>query len=329
MNREEEMITRAFDALVTPPGLKEATMATIEQTARETHDEGFFADDMQSQVKSSKPQISVIRRSGRNAKRRTAFALAACLLIAVIGFGSYGAYADETAVVGIDVNPSIELGVNRFDIVVSARAINEDGQALLESIDVVNMSYEDALVALSESDASKLDPATDPFVAVNVVCDNEQQANTLLNLSQSYLSNKGINCVCNRASQQVHEQAGDAGMGIGRYEAAMTLMKLDPTVTIDECRSMSMKELGNRIADLDPDSEYAHARSNAMGDNASRGQGHGGDEESPGTQNQHDGNASGMIGGRTDSGNAQNSGSSDGTGIKGSGGTGNGAGKNQ
>lgn len=283
MSREEEMITRAFDALVTPPGLKEATMATIEKTAREKHDEGFFADGTQSRPSSEKPRVLTIRRAGRNVRRRTALAFAACLLLAAIGFGSYSAYADETAIVGIDVNPSIELGVNRFDTVVSARAINEDGQALLESTDVVNMSYEDALVALSESDASKLDATTDPFVAVNVVCDNERQANTLLNLSQSFLSNEGIKGVCDRASQQVHEQAGEAGMGIGRYEAAMTLMELDPTVTLDECRTMSMKELGNRIAGLDPDSEYAHGRNNASGDNASRGQGRGIDTETRGS----------------------------------------------
>ncbi|WP_181861874.1 anti-sigma-I factor RsgI family protein [Slackia isoflavoniconvertens] len=36
-----------------------------------------------------------------------------------------------TAYMGIDVNPSIELGVNRFDVVVCAEGLNDDGEAVL------------------------------------------------------------------------------------------------------------------------------------------------------------------------------------------------------
>ena len=47
--------------------------------------------------------------------RRAAAALAACLALAFAGFGGF-AYAQPTTYVGIDINPSIELGVNQMCI---------------------------------------------------------------------------------------------------------------------------------------------------------------------------------------------------------------------
>ena len=53
--------------------------------------------------------------------------VAACLALMVFGGGWL--YFTPTLEISIDINPSIELGVNRFDRVVSVTGYNEDGQA--------------------------------------------------------------------------------------------------------------------------------------------------------------------------------------------------------
>ena len=58
-----------------------------------------------------------------------AAAIAACLCFVVTG-GGYHYYYAQAALISVDVNPSIELTVNRLDRVTSSSALNEDGEAL-------------------------------------------------------------------------------------------------------------------------------------------------------------------------------------------------------
>ena len=69
---------------------------------------------------------------------------AACLLLVLCLGGSY-LYFTPTAFLSVDINPSLELGINRFDRVVSVEAYNEDGQALSDTLEIKYLDYRDAL----------------------------------------------------------------------------------------------------------------------------------------------------------------------------------------
>lgn len=114
---------------------------------------------------------------------RVAAALAACVACAAVGVGGY-AWASVDAVVQVNVNPSIELSLNRFDIVVGARGLNEEGTQLLASCNVRGKSYEEALKVLFESDAlasfvGEASEAETLDVAVSVACENVQRCASL------------------------------------------------------------------------------------------------------------------------------------------------------
>lgn len=83
----------------------------------------------------------------RNVRKASTFiaAAAACVFLSV---GSW-AYASPYSYVSMDVNPSIEFTVNRFDRVLKVHAVNEDGQDILDSISISklkNKSITDALI---------------------------------------------------------------------------------------------------------------------------------------------------------------------------------------
>ena len=59
-------------------------------------------------------------------------------------------------------------------------------------------------------------------------------------------------------------------MGCGRYAAAVELTQLDPTVSVEDCASMTMRELRDRIAACKAASE------GGAGNGAGAGGGHGG-----------------------------------------------------
>ena len=62
-------------------------------------------------------------------------------------------YFSTTALVSIDVNPSIELQINRYNRVISADSFNQDGADLLEQVNIQNMPYTDAVKAILNCDA--------------------------------------------------------------------------------------------------------------------------------------------------------------------------------
>lgn len=72
-------------------------------------------------------------------------AAAACALLVFLLVAGGWVYLTPTAYLSVDVNPSLELGINRFGRVVTADAYNEDGEALLEELQVRFASWEEAL----------------------------------------------------------------------------------------------------------------------------------------------------------------------------------------
>ena len=72
---------------------------------------------------------------------------AASIFAACLGGGA-GAYYIPAGTVSLDVNPSIEYRINIFDRVISASGVNDDGQAIISSIDksdLVGLSIDDAV----------------------------------------------------------------------------------------------------------------------------------------------------------------------------------------
>lgn len=83
------------------------------------------------------------RMSARRPYVKYAAASAACGFVFLIG----GAWIclSPTAQISIDINSSVELGINRFDKVVSVKGRNEDGSRLVERLDVWFVDYEEAV----------------------------------------------------------------------------------------------------------------------------------------------------------------------------------------
>ncbi len=71
------------------------------------------------------------------------FATACAALLLAIGITGYSWTKTPVSYISIDVNPSIELSLNRFGRVVSATAFNAEGRKILEtlSLKATNRAY--------------------------------------------------------------------------------------------------------------------------------------------------------------------------------------------
>ena len=101
----------------------------------------------------STPQEIYVKPSRRvrmyRRMRTVAMAAAACLCVAVLGGGvSFYQNHRVDSVIGIDVNPSIELSVNRNEKVLQANPLNEDAETILDDMNLKNVDLDIAVNAL-------------------------------------------------------------------------------------------------------------------------------------------------------------------------------------
>lgn len=241
-----DALSGAFDKVHAPEQLKMRTIEMIEaQRMRQTDGVVDQADAADGQVDvaddasiPTKKKIRVIT------SLRAKIALAACAVLIALGIGG-GAYVYQTPVayVGIDINPSIELGVNYFDRVVSAEGDNADGQDILSEINVVGMSYEEALVSLNDSLTNKGYLTADAAVAVTVMCDDDSRCSNLEETSQRCFSSAGQGVHCSRATSAEHHEAHESGLGMGKYLAWRSLVAAGVDISADDVAHMTMSEL--------------------------------------------------------------------------------------
>lgn len=86
-------------------------------------------------------QVIELKHSHLSLIRKLAVYGAAASAVVVLSLGSW-AYASPYTYVSVDVNPSIEYSVNRFDRVLSIRGVNDDGEEIIEKIDFKELKFQ-------------------------------------------------------------------------------------------------------------------------------------------------------------------------------------------
>lgn len=248
-------------------------------------------------AKAEEAESGRTRRARITPFRRKIAAAAACLALALVGVTGalgYQAYATPTAFVDVDTNPSIELGVNRFDTVISANALNDDGQAVLDAlaqngINLTGKPYEEASATLLESAELGAHLQDDSFLSVSVCGNNTQQTQNLRAQSQANLANANCEYACSEANLELREEARSHNMGVGKYKTAQEAMAADSSLTYEDCAAMSMRELRAAAGYTNAGAGNGHGKnaSNESGSGNGNGNGNGNGIQA------HDGTGSG------------------------------------
>ena len=172
-------------------------------------------------------------------------AAAACSLLVFLAGGSY-LFFTPTVFISVDVNPSLELGINRFDRIVSVIGYNEDGRALADNLSIKYMDYTDALKSLLEDQDMAVYLTDDADVVLTVAGEDESQSSQILQNIESCMSqHKNVHCHTGD-SEEIHS-AHDAGLSFGKYQAWEILLELDADVTLEEVQDMTMTEIRDLI----------------------------------------------------------------------------------
>ncbi|RII35275.1 hypothetical protein D2A34_08695 [Clostridium chromiireducens] len=200
-------------------------------------------------------------------KRKIALALSA---VAVLGLGGGGyAYAKTpVAYVSVDINPSVELGVNAFDQVVSVEAYNEDGEKVLEGTDLINTNVDDAVSAvitnaisdgyIEEDDAITTDETATTSAAVEITVSTDKDGiadklnESLKETADQTLENNNVDAEVetNKVALARRDEARQLGMTPGKLNLIQKLQALDPEIKVEDYKSSSVKDIQKKTKEL-------------------------------------------------------------------------------
>jgi len=162
------------------------------------------------------------------------------------GIVSYSVLNTSVSYISIDVNPSVELALNRFDNVVEAAAYNDDGTAILKNVNLNGKSYTDAIDILLSNQEFISYMQDNSEIDFTVISDNEYR---IIKGIQSCSGYEQYNGRCHEADGEIVEQAHCHGLSFGKYSAYLKLSEYDSSVTAEDCRNMTICQIHDLIAE--------------------------------------------------------------------------------
>lgn len=202
----------------------------------------------------------------RRSRARMWGAAAACVLVVAAGSGGYELYRGSLidSIVGLDVNPSVELSVNRKEKVLKAEALNEDAQAVLDGMDLKGVKLNVAVNAVvgamaAEGYLEDLDSA----ILVTVMGDSVSRTSVLrsqvvADVEKSLEENQVQAVVYDQQAvirDDVRETADEYGISYGKAYFLEELIGQSPVLTEEDLArlsGMTMEEIAKEVAGETP-----------------------------------------------------------------------------
>ena len=182
----------------------------------------------------------------RRTRKKVGLVLACTLLctafVLILGIGGYAWIETPVSYVSIDVNPSIELALNRLDRVVTASSYNTEGAEILDGLSLKGKKYTAAIQAIVGSSAMDAYLADDPELVFTVASDEAHQDRLEAEAADTSRQ-MGHSCHSARTDMATAAQAHDNGLSLGKYNAYLQLRQYNEAVTVEECREMSVAEI--------------------------------------------------------------------------------------
>lgn len=198
---------------------------------------------------------------------RTAALVAACCVL-ILGLGVYQMILKVDSVVEIDVNPSLELEINRSDRVVRLNALNADGVKILDDVgdDLKHAKLEEAVSTLVDAMVSDgyLDQESSSVLISVSQGDKERSTELQLMVADNVketLKEEQIKGVVYHQSYEtsdsISELAMKYGISPGKACFIQKLILKRPDFTVEELAGLSISEITRLLEEESVDvSEY-------------------------------------------------------------------------
>lgn len=204
---------------------------------------------------------------------------AACVAVLLCGssVGAYAYYKTPVSYVSLDINPSVELGVNPLGTVVTATAYNGDGSTILDGQNVTNTSVENAVNTLVTSAADNGFIADDGSTVISVTSetDNSTTATQLQNEAEqgaeTAVQSGGdtASVISDNVALARRDEARKLGITPGKLNLIQKLQALDPTISVDQYKDAKVKDIQKKFIELKKNAKSKGTTSSSTSSNSS------------------------------------------------------------
>ena len=209
-------------------------------------------------LSSTAPQAAGSRRRKYSKVKRMGVAIAAAAICMVVAVTGYAYYETPVNYVSLDINPSVELGVNAFDKVVRAEGINQDGANLIGNLNLHNMSVQEAVRMLVTQACTQEYVAQDgsTVIALTAQSKTEEQAMALGEESAlgagAALQEQNAFAIMygDTADLGIRTQAQQMGVSSGKYKLMLALQAVDPAVDFGQLKTMTVSQIMLKAGEL-------------------------------------------------------------------------------
>lgn len=209
-------------------------------------------------IPSKKSYLNKIKDNIKSNLVRNKLAFACSLSILFLGLGTYTYIKLPVAYVSLDINPSIELSVNRFNNVVSTSALNKDGQILLNDINSDDKSVYGIVNEIIDSAIKEKYISNDKPTAIAVasISDDYELRNSLENdLKDSinnHFSKKSIDGTIYSYDEDFSKRdaAQKMDISVGKMNLIEELISFDESITVDEYKNKSVVDIDDKILEF-------------------------------------------------------------------------------
>lgn len=228
------------------------------------------------------------QRMGRRISLPLRFAAVAAAVLLVVGVFSYNLYFTATAHINIDVNPSVELTLNRFDRVIDANAFNEDGANVLRELNLRGKTYGEATALLLTAIEADGYIAEDALISVTVQAASNEKEQTLCEVLLRFISEKILPVQASAeievfpVSSEIWDDAHGLHMSPARFLAVQELMEVDDSAAIEDYTDTSIRQIRRRTQECrnghhteSNDSSSESGQQNGQEHGQGNGHGHG------------------------------------------------------
>lgn len=194
----------------------------------------------------------VVHVGTARSQQRTWGYLAACCALIMLSVGGYRFYMLPQVLISIDVNPSIELSLNRLDRVVETKALNPEAEAILAQATIKHQRYDQALTALLAAEEMAGYLQDDSEVVLTVYADDAIKQAAVFSgarqcTNEALAHHYTIGVEAHQVDGTLVQEAHGCGVTAGKYLYLQQLQEADPAVDITEYTHHSINELKGEI----------------------------------------------------------------------------------
>ena len=194
---------------------------------------------------------------------KSLYTVAACFVLALIfSISGFRLYFKEITLISLDINPSIEMGINRFDRVIRVSGYNEDGQVVINTVSLKHKSYKDAIgVILMSKSLAPYYTDDDVWIKIAVYSEvpekNDIISASLINEVELHAArNLPLRVDCGIVSNELVKKAHEYNLTPGKYAEILELKELAPETDIEEYRDVSINKIIEIIDQITDETMY-------------------------------------------------------------------------